>query len=89
MVKRELPAERHYILPVCNMTCLNLCQFLRCPLRRREFLRWSRAPPLKYFFNFNFLLFNYVYAHNSNISYKNILILKKIGLRAFQGAEPL
>ena len=26
MVKRELPAEkRHYILPVCNMTCLNLC----------------------------------------------------------------
>ena len=23
MIKRELPAERHYILPVCNMSCLD------------------------------------------------------------------
>ena len=28
-----------------------------------------------------------IYAHNSILSYKNILLLKKIGLRAFQGAE--
>ena len=29
-----------------------------------------------------------VYAHISNLNYKDILTLKKIGLRAFQGAEP-
>ena len=28
--------KRHYILPVCNMTCLNLCKFLRYPLRQER-----------------------------------------------------
>ena len=39
MAKTELPAEkRHYSLPVCNMTCLNLCYFLRYALRQRRLI---------------------------------------------------
>ena len=36
--KRSSNGNRHYILPVCNMTCLNLCLFLRYPLRRRRLI---------------------------------------------------
>ena len=44
--------------------------------------------PLVEFFNFSkFLLFNCVYAHISNLNYKNILILKKNRIRVFQGME--
>ena len=55
--KRGFNGKRHYILPVCNMTCLNLCYFLRyCLRRRRLILRRSveSAPPLRSLKNFAF-----------------------------------
>ena len=46
--------------------------------------------PLVEFFNFSkFLLFNCVYAHISNLNYKNILILKKIEFGYFRVWKPL
>ena len=37
---------------------------------------------------FEFLFFNCVYAHISNLNYKNILIIQKNRIREFQGTEP-
>ena len=39
MVKRDdTSGNRHYILPVCNMTCLNLYYFLRYPQRQKRLI---------------------------------------------------
>ena len=49
----------------------------------------AHPPPMRIFFIFFLiLLFNCVYEHFLNLNCKNILILKKIEYRAFQGAEP-
>ena len=34
VIKRGANGKRQYILPVCNMTCLNLCYFLPYLLRQ-------------------------------------------------------
>ena len=50
------------------------------PLRRRRLLSGrsveSRSPLDGFYDFFLIILFNCVYAHNSNLNYKNILILK-------------
>ena len=48
----------------------------------------AHPPPWEFFIFFLDFAFNCVYAHIWNLNCKNILILKKIEYRAFQGAEP-
>ena len=61
-IKADSNGKRHYILPVCNMTCLNLCKLLRYPLRRKRLilgrsveLRTPLEEFLSFFLNFCFL----------------------------------
>ena len=49
----------------------------------------SRTPPPLEEFYFLFLGFNCIYAHISNLNYKNILILKKMKFRYFRVQNPL
>ena len=66
IIKRASNGKIHYILPVCNMTCLNLVSFAY-PLRRRRLvlgrsveLRTPLEGLFNFFFNFCFLT---VYVH--------------------------
>ena len=90
VIKRGANVKRHYILTVCNMTCLNLLAVSFTPETPSfgTFGGVAHPPPTENFFFFLILFFNCVYAHIWNLNCKNILILKKKEYRAFQGAEP-
>ena len=83
--KRGSNGKRQYILRVCNMTCLNVCCFLRYLLRRRRLILGRLVEshnPLEKFFNFlKFLLLKCVYAPILNKNYEKKLISEKIDLR--------
>ena len=65
--KRATSGKRHYTLPVCNMTCLNLCYFFAVSFTP-ETPNFGTFSGVTFFFKF--LLFNSVYAHILNLSYK-------------------
>ena len=55
VIKGGSNGKRHYILPVCNMTCFNLCKFLRYHLREKRIILGRSVElrtPLEEFLNF-------------------------------------
>ena len=85
VIKRGSNENRHYILPVCNMACLNLGKFLWYLLRqKRLFLGHSvelRSPMRKFLIKKKMFLI--VYIHIFEIYTVKYLNIKKIEYQAF------
>ena len=76
MIKRRCSHGKiHYILPVCNLTCLNL-YYLQYPLRRRRQILGrsveSRTPLEEFLLFFSNFCFLTVYVHIFEIKIMNI-----------------
>ena len=66
VIKGGSNGKRQYILPVCNITCLNLCNFFRYPLRRKRLIlgrSMELRTPLGEFYNLKKIVFLTVYMH--------------------------
>ena len=81
VTKSGSTGEKYYILPVCKVTCLNLCYFLRYPLRRRSLLLGHSVKsriPLRNFLIFGSFCFLSVYVLKFEIKIMKKYDIKKI-----------